>query len=99
LAIALIAIPTLAIAWLLRFIARLAVQNLALAQDAEQRHAQVSTYLRLLGDPSKPISEKERILALAALFRPLAGQGLDDVSPPTVFDLLKEAQEQITKRN
>jgi hypothetical protein len=97
LAIALLAIPTLAIAWLLRFIARLAIQNLALAHDAQQRHAQASTYLRLLGDPSKPISESERILALAALFRPLPGQGNDDVNPPTIAELLKEAQERIVK--
>jgi hypothetical protein len=97
LAISLITIPTLAIAWLLRFIARLAMQNLTLAHDARQRHAQIRTYLRLLGDPKKPISEKERILALAALFRPLPGQGPDDLNPPTIADLLKEAQEGVSK--
>jgi hypothetical protein len=97
LGIALLTIPTLAVAWLLRFIARLALQNLSLAHDARQRHAQVNTYLRLLGDPSKPISENERILALAALFRPLPGQGPDDVNPPTIAELLKEASEHVTK--
>jgi hypothetical protein len=69
----------------------------SLAHDARQRHAIIRTYLRLLGDPKKPINEKERILALAALFRPLPGQGLDDVNPPTIADLLKEAQEQLPK--
>ena len=97
LGIAILAIPTLAIAWLLRFIARLAIQNLALAHDARQRHAQITTYLKLLGDPQKPISENERILALAALFRPLPGQGPEDVNPPTIADLLKEAAEKSTK--
>jgi Family of unknown function (DUF6161) len=97
LGIALLTIPTLAVAWFLRFVARLAIQNLSLAHDAQQRHAQINTYLRLLGDASKPISEKERILALAALFRPLPGQGTDDVNPPTIADLLKDALEQVPK--
>lgn len=95
LSIALVLIPTLALGWVLRFIARLAMQNMALAHDARQRHTQVTTYLRLLSDPNKPISEKERILALAALFRPIAGSGPDDVNPPTIAELLKEAQDRI----
>jgi hypothetical protein len=99
LGVALLVVPTLAVAWFLRFLGRLAIQNFSLANDASQRHAQIQTYLRLLGDPKKPISEQERILALAALFRPLPGQGADDVSPPTVVDLLKEAQERFTKTN
>jgi hypothetical protein len=41
-------------------------------------------------------ADKERILALAALFRPLPGQGLDDVNPPTVADL-EEAQERLPR--
>jgi len=95
--LALIAIPVLSIAWVMRFIARLAIQNFALAHDARQRHAQINTYLRLLGDESRPIGQHERILALAALFRPLPGQGPDDVNPPTIADLLKEAHDQLSK--
>jgi hypothetical protein len=97
LGLGLLIIPALAVAWLLRFIARLAIQNLALAEDAQQRHAQMTTYLRLLGDTRSPIDKNERILALSALFRPLPGQGPDDVNPPTVADLLKEAGEKALK--
>lgn len=97
--VALLAIPTLAIAWFLRFLARLTLQNLSLAHDARQRHAQISTYLRLLGDPTKPISEQERILALAALFRPMPGQGPDDISPPTTAELVKEALDRVKAKS
>jgi len=89
--IALLLIPTLATAWVIRFIARITLQNLALAQDARQRHTQILTYLRMLGDSNQSMSKDERILALSAIFRPLSGQGTDDVSPPTVADLVREA--------
>lgn len=96
LGLALLIIPAIAVGWLLRFIARIAIQNLSLSQDAQQRNAQIETYLRLLGDSRQPISKDERILALSAIFRPLSGQGLDDVNPPTVADLLREGFERVT---
>jgi len=98
LGLALLIIPALAVAWLLRFVARIAIQNLALAQDARQRDAQIVTYLRLLGDSSQPITKDERVLALSAIFRPLVGQGTDDVNPPTIADLLREAIEKATNQ-
>jgi hypothetical protein len=95
--IALLLIPTLAVAWIIRVVVKVTLQNLSLAQDARQRHTQILTYLRMLGDANHPISDKERILALSAIFRPLSGQGMDDVNPPTVADLLREALDGSTK--
>lgn len=92
LAIALLSVPVLALAWFLRLMAKLLLQNVRLAQDADQRQAMISTYLALLADEKKPITEKERVLALAALFRPLDGTQ-DEIAPPTVLDLLREAAE------
>ena len=95
--IGLLLIPTLALAWVIRIIIKVTLQSLSLAQDARQRHTQILTYLRMLGDSTHPISDKERILALSAIFRPLASQGTDDVNPPTVAELLREAIEGSTK--
>lgn len=95
--IGLLLLPTLALAWIVRIIIKITLQSLSLAQDARQRHTQILTYLRLLGDSSNPISPKERVLALSAIFRPLPGQGSDDVNPPTVAELLRDAVNEVTK--
>ncbi|MES2905809.1 MAG: DUF6161 domain-containing protein [Pseudomonadota bacterium] len=95
--LAFILIPTIGIGWLLRYLAKFSIHNFNLAEDAKQRHVQTETYLRLLGDPNQPISERERILALAALFRPLPGQGSDDVSPPSAADLLFAVKDKFVK--
>jgi hypothetical protein len=95
--IALLLIPTLAIAWIFRFVAKITLENLALAQDARQRHTQILTYLRMLGDSNRSMTRDERILALAAIFRPFSGQGNDDIAPPTVADLVREAVQDATK--
>ena len=88
--IALLLIPTLATAWCLKFLARLALLNLSLSHDAKLRHSQIETYLKLLSDTRKPISERERTLALYALFRGLPGSQTEEVNPPTLADLIKE---------
>ncbi len=91
LTIVLLLVPVLSLAWVLKFFAKLCLENFSLSTDARFRDAQVATYLKLLSHPSKPINESERILALTSLFRPLPGTGGSDFSPPTTLELLKDA--------
>lgn len=89
-ATALVIAPIIGYGWVLRLISRFAMQNLSLWDDARQRIALATTYLDLIAQGGTMVTDAERTLALAALFRPVPGQAVaDDVAPPTVADLLK----------
>jgi hypothetical protein len=85
-------VPILAVAWFLRLMVRVAIQNLAQLDDARQREAATATYLSLLADQTHAITPEERALALSALFRPASGAG-EDVAPPSFLDLIRNKAE------
>jgi hypothetical protein len=63
------AVPILAAAWVLRFVLRLALQNVAAQDDARMRASLTETYLRLASERGEAaLTKDERLLALAALF-------------------------------
>lgn len=81
-------IPILAIAWVLRLISRFTMQNLTLADDADQRGVMAETFVKLAGEGHAQ-DEKDRAIILNALFRPLPGTHQEDIQPPNITDLLK----------
>lgn len=87
--VALISVPALMYAWLLKNLSRLFIQNLNAADDAAHRRALAITYLGLAENPKLAISETERALILNALFRPGAHDAADDGPPVGLLDLLK----------
>lgn len=86
----LVLIPMLGAAWLLRLISRFLNNNQVLADDARHRQVMTQTYLALVADPNSQVTEKDRLIMLNAIFRPLPGAQTDEVAPPTVLDLLKK---------
>jgi len=88
--VALIAVPIIAVGWLLRIGARLVTNALTLSEDAQQRTAMLETYLRLVGDQQAKMEPTDRILILNAIFRPLPGHQMEEVAPPTIGDLISD---------
>lgn len=86
-----IIVPLIAAAWVLRIFARLVTNALTLGEDAEQRRAMLETYFSLVGSKDAKMEPSDRILILNAIFRPLPGHQSEDVAPPTLLDLTKEA--------
>lgn len=71
--VALLAVPVVGVAWLLRIIARFVTNSMTLNEDVQQRKAMLETYFRLVGDPNPKMEATDRILVLNAIFRPLSG--------------------------
>ncbi|MCP9627366.1 DUF6161 domain-containing protein [Rhodopseudomonas palustris] len=88
--IALLAIPAIGVGWLLRVLARFVQSNSILGDDSRQRQAMIRTYLALVADKDAQVTEKDRLVMLNAIFRPLPGTQIDEVAPPTILDLLKK---------
>jgi hypothetical protein len=82
-------VPVIGVAWLLRIISRFITIQHALADDAELRDVMTKTYLALVSNKDSQVDEKDRIIMLTAIFRPLPGSQLEEVAPPTVIDFLK----------
>ena len=88
--IALIAIPAIGVGWALKVLARFIQNNSILGDDSRQRQAMTRTYLALVADKDSGVTEKDRLVMLNAIFRPLPGVQSDEVAPPTILDLLKK---------
>lgn len=86
--IAIIAAPVFLYVWGLKLLIRFQMRSLALMDDANQRRATMDTYFHLLEHDKA--STEERALMLNALFRPLPGQGNDNVDPPNYIDIVKD---------
>jgi hypothetical protein len=81
-------VPSFFAVWLLRTTLRIALSNLALADDARHRVTMIQTFRSLLEHEEK-LEAADRILMLQALFRPSPGSSRDDESaPPNWFDVL-----------
>ena len=85
--LALLVVPTLAAAWLLRHISRLVIQNFALAEDADLRSTIAVTFLSITKD--KENVDAEMAILLQALFRPTDGAGHAEIPPPQLDELLR----------
>jgi hypothetical protein len=83
-------VPVIAIGWLLRLLSRFINNQLVLLDDAQHRDVMTKTYLALVGDKDSRVDEKDRLVMLSAIFRPLPGAQIEDVAPPTILDLLKK---------
>jgi hypothetical protein len=86
-----IVVPVVGVAWVLRIFARWITNSLTLGEDAEQRRAMLETYFSLVGNKDAKMEQSDRILILNAIFRPLPGHQVEDVAPPTLLDLTKDA--------
>lgn len=80
-------VPTFFAVWLLRIVLRIALSNLALADDANHRVTLIQTFRSLL-EHEKKLEAPDRILMLQALFRPSPGGREDESAPPNWFDVL-----------
>jgi hypothetical protein len=90
--IVLILIPALGAAWLLRLISRFLNNNHVLADDARHRQVMTQTYLALVADNKSEVTDKDRLVMLSAIFRPLPGAQIEEVAPPSILDLLKKPE-------
>jgi hypothetical protein len=88
--LAVITVPTLLYAWLLKNISRVFIQNLNLADDAEHRRSLALTYMGLLQDEKRPTTDQDRAIILNALFRPIPPHTGDEGPPSGLIDLIKK---------
>jgi hypothetical protein len=79
-------------AWSIRIVSRVFMQNMALWADAGQRAVLVRLFLALQKEGGMQADEKERILLLNALFRPIGETKDDDLSPPSLVDFIQKAK-------
>lgn len=82
-----ILVPVIFVGWVLRLIARVLSNSFILADDAAQRQALLQTYYRLVSDKNAEMEPRDRLLVLNALFRPIPGQQVDEINPPTFADI------------
>ncbi len=87
-AVLILLVPVLGVAWVLRLLSRFTTQNMMLADDAQLRRVMAETYVKLVSNDAIKDPE-DRAIILSALFRPLPGSNADDVSPPSITDIIK----------
>lgn len=80
-------VPGFFAVWALRILLKVALSNLAIADDARHRVTMVETFLSLMEHTDK-LDESDRILMLQALFRPIPGSNDEDTGPPNWFDVM-----------
>ena len=91
-AFAMITIPALFIAWLLKIFANQIASNHHLKQDSVLRQTMITTYLALMKDPGTQVGVEERTLILNAIFRP-ADRHNDDNGPSAgLIELVRQAK-------
>lgn len=76
--------------WAIKLMIRFNTRSMILMDDARQRQTTMDTYFHLVEkDKATP---EERGLMLNALFKPLPGQGQENVEPPSFLDLTKRPE-------
>ena len=88
--LAVITVPALFYAWLLKNISRVFIQNLNLADDADHRRSLALTYMGLLQDEKRPTTDQDRAIVLNALFRPIPPHTGDEGPPAGLIELIKK---------
>ncbi|MCZ7934651.1 DUF6161 domain-containing protein [Agrobacterium leguminum] len=76
--------------WAIKLIVRFNTRCMILMDDARQRHTTMDTYFHLI--ERNGATPEERGLMLNALFRPLPGQGQENVEPPNFMELVKKTE-------
>jgi flagellar biosynthesis regulator FlaF len=84
----LISAPIALYFWAIKLIVRYNSRSLMLMDDARQRHTTMDTYFHLI--EKNGATPEERGLMLNALFRPVPGQGPENVEPPSFMELVKK---------
>ncbi|MCJ2875605.1 hypothetical protein JUM41_15270 [Rhizobium pusense] len=74
--------------WAIKLLVRFNTRSMVLMDDARQRHTTMDTYSHLV-EKNKATVE-ERGLMLSALFRPLPGQGAENVEPPNFIEIINK---------
>jgi hypothetical protein len=76
--------------WAIKLLVRFSTRSMVLMDDARQRHTTMDTYFHLI--ERSGATTEERGLMLNALFRPLPGQGQENVEPPNFMELVKRPE-------
>lgn len=76
--------------WAIKLIVRFNTRSMVLMDDARQRQTTMDTYFHLV--ENNKASPEERGLMLNALFKPLPGQGQENVDPPNFMELVKRPE-------
>lgn len=76
--------------WAIKLIVRFNTRSMVLMDDARQRQTTMDTYFHLV--ENNKATPEERGLMLNALFKPLPGQGQDNVDPPNFMELVKKPE-------
>lgn len=84
----LISAPIALYFWAIKLIVRYNNRSMTLMDDARQRHTTMDTYFHLI--EKNGATPEERGLMLNALFRPIPGQGQENVEPPNFMELIKK---------
>ncbi len=74
--------------WAIKLIVRFNTRSMVLMDDARQRQTTMDTYFHLV--ESNKASVEERGLMLNALFKPLPGQGQENVEPPNFIEIINK---------
>lgn len=74
--------------WAVKLLVRFNNRSMMLMDDARQRHTTMDTYFHLI--ERSGATTEERGLMLNALFRPLPGQGQENIEPPNFMELVKK---------
>lgn len=91
-ALAMITIPALFIAWLLKIVANQIASNHHLKQDSALRQTMITTFLALMKDPGTNVGVEERTLILNAIFRPADRHSDDNGPSPGLMELIRQAK-------
>jgi hypothetical protein len=89
--IVIISAPLAVYFWAIKLVVRFNTRCMLLMDDARQRHTTMDTYFHLI--ERSGATTEERGLMLNALFRPIAGQGQDNVDPPNFIELINKGKE------
>ncbi len=73
--------------WAIKLIVRFNTRSMVLMDDARQRQTTMDTYFHLVENGKA--SPEERGLMLNALFKPLPGQGQENIDPPNFAELVR----------
>jgi len=88
--LAVVTVPALLYAWLLKNISRIFLRNLNLADDADHRRSLALTYMGLVQDEKRPTTDQDRAIILNALFRPIPPHTGDGGPPAGLVDLIRK---------
>ena len=83
----LLAVPAIALFWIMKAVGRIFVTNVQLHADARQRSTMMTTFVSLMQDPKNQMTMEDRLLILQALFRP-SGAEVQEEGPPSWADFL-----------